>query len=123
MYTAQNPHSASSGPLLDDVSAWLIQLFDLRDCWFEPFPFEVQLPRIEPGRIVLPASEPGVRDWRFGGGIELPVRAHGLTLGRFILLPPEDTCGVALGANDRATAIDVVEAIAPTIADAVLAEP
>jgi hypothetical protein len=123
MYTAHDPHFASSGPLLNGVASWLVELFDLRDCWFEPFPFDVQLPRIEPGRVVLPATEPGVRDWHIGGGVELPVRAHGLTLGRFILLPAEETCGVALAANDRASALELVASIAPTIADAVLAEP
>ncbi|MGZ4115388.1 MAG: amino acid kinase family protein, partial [Actinomycetota bacterium] len=31
----------------------LIALLGLRACWYESFPFGVQLPRIEPGRVVL----------------------------------------------------------------------
>src|SRR4029077_2664586 len=65
----------------------LIAMFGLRTCWFESFPFDVQLPRIEPGRIVLPADEPGVPSWSFDIGVELPVRCSGLTLGRYVLVP------------------------------------
>src|SRR5436190_23227802 len=61
----------------------LAALFDLRACWFEPFPFDTALPRIEPGRLTVAADEPGVPASH--AGIELPVRLNALTLGRIVL--------------------------------------
>jgi hypothetical protein len=116
MYTVNNSHPSFSTPDVDAFASWLVELFELRDCWFEPFPFEVQLPRLERGRIVLPAVEPGVKPWEYDAGVELPVRADGLTLGRFILVPDERTCGVVLSAADRALAIESVEPIAAAVA-------
>lgn len=116
MRTAHHSESASSRPTVDTAADALRERFGLLDCWFEPFPFDVQLPRIETGRIVLPATEPGVKPWRHTGGVELPVRLHGLTIGRFILVPVAPTCGVALSPEDRARAIDLADEIAPTIA-------
>ena len=118
MHTARTPQAASYGSIVDMVSAWLADRLDLRDCWFEPFPFDAQLPRIERGRIVLPPVEPGVAPWQFDNGVELPVRAHGLTLGRFILLPASSTCGVKLSPRDRDEALDAVDRLAPSIAAA-----
>lgn len=99
----------------------LTDLLSLRRCWYEPFPFDHQLPRIEPDRIVLPACEPGVAPWRLGEGVELPVRFGNLTLGRFVLLSRTDTCGVAFPGPDRAFAIELAtelgEAIAAVLID------
>jgi hypothetical protein len=117
METAHNPRSASTEAIVDAAARRLAHLLGLRDCWFEAFPFDVQLPRIEPGRIVLPAAEPGVKRWQFGAAVELPVRLDGLTLGRFILVPNVPTCGVALSANQRANAIAMAGWVAPAIAD------
>jgi hypothetical protein len=80
-------------------------MFDLRDCRFEPFPFDTQLPRIEPGRIVLPGDEPGLEPWSLEAGIELPIRFRYLTVGRYVLLPRKPTAGVALSPSRRWDAI------------------
>ena len=87
-------------------------------CWFEPFPFDDLLPRIEPGRIVIPAEEPGVTRSQHTVGVELPVRFRGLTLGRFVLIPSATTCGVSLSASTRARAIDLAAEAGAAIAAA-----
>jgi hypothetical protein len=100
--------AAVPGELIGQFAAELTARFDLRACWFEPFPFDTLLPRIEPGRIVVPAAEPGVRsftDWHAGDGVELPVRYEALTLGRYVLVPRTSTCGVALAPTSRDDAI------------------
>jgi hypothetical protein len=99
----------------EDVATRLAGWFDLLDCWYEAFPFDVQFPRLEPGRVVLPAAEPGVGAWK-SGAIELPVRAGGLTIGRFVLVPRSPTCGVAWSPHARAAAIACVDAVASAIA-------
>jgi len=108
--------------LLEDTAARLVRMFGLRACWFEPFPFDAQLPRIEPGRIVLPAAEPGVEPWSCDKGVELPVRSNGLTLGRFVLVPATPTTGVVFSHVDRAEAIAMVDPVGEVIAAALLAE-
>ena len=98
-------------PAVRALAAELGGIFDLRECRYEPFPFDAQLPRIEPGRIV-PAAEPGV----------LPVCAEGLALGRFVLVPRSPTCGVSLSPRGRTIAITLAERLAPLIAGAILAD-
>lgn len=83
----------------------LIAMLGLLWCRFEPFPFDGQRPRIEPGRIVLPAAEPGIAEWRGEPGVELPVHYRGLMLGRFLLVPATTTTGVGFAPGDRAVAI------------------
>jgi hypothetical protein len=92
--------------LLDETAGAIATLLDLRACWFEPFPFDTLLPRIEQGRIVVPAPEPGVAPCS-GLGVELPVRANGLTLGRFVLIPGVPSTGVIFAptARNHATAL------------------
>jgi hypothetical protein len=93
---------------------------DLGACWFEPFPFDQLLPRVEPGAIVLPADEPGARPysrWQPSDGIELPVRAGDLTLGRFVLVSTRPTCGVALDSSARADAIAIARSAAGELAN------
>ena len=91
--------------LIENAAARLISMFDLCACWYEPFPFDDQLPRIETGRIVLPATEPGVAPWSCDRGVELPVRHDGLTLGRFVLIPCAPTVGVAFSPGARRDAL------------------
>ena len=104
-----------------ELALRLRTMFDLDDCRFEPFPFDTQLPRIEPGRIVLPASEPGIESWRLDRGIELPVRAGGLLVGRFVLVPKSPTSGAALSPHERGEAIELANGIAPIVAEAMVA--
>lgn len=107
--------------LLARTADRLTALLDLRGCTYEPFPFDVQLPRIEPGRIVLPEQEPGLEQWSLDAGIELPVRFHGLTLGRYVLLPRTRTVGVALSPSARSDAIALAAKLGAPIAAAWLA--
>lgn len=100
----------------------LIAMFELRACWFESFPFDGQLPRIESGRIVLPADEPGVAPWSGEAGIELPVRHRGLTLGRFVLVPAAPTTGVGFSAAARDEAMTMAACVGVGIATVMIAE-
>jgi hypothetical protein len=112
----------SPEPVFEATSSRLVEMFGLRACWFEWFPFDAQLPRIEPGRIVLPAPEPGVEWWTFGAGVELPVRFRGLTIGRFVLAPEAPTTGVVLPAALRTKAIAMADAVGLDAAAALLSE-
>ena len=112
----------SGDDVVDATSSRLVSMLGIQTCWFEAFPFDAQMPRIEDGRIELPAPEPGVASWSFGGGIELPVRLAGLTLGRFVLVPLVPTTGVALSPSDRSEARALAERVAPAIAAAMLNE-
>ena len=103
--------------LVDDTAASLAELLHAQACWFEPFPFDAQLPRIEPGRIVLPAAEPGLRSWSTDA-VEIPVRFGDLLLGRFVMIPAAPTCGVAFPAGDRARAIEIAAGVGASLAAA-----
>jgi hypothetical protein len=107
--------TSQSTTAVTETAAEICARFGLRACWYEPFPFDAQLPRIEPGRVVLPAIEPGVEPWRLGA-IELPVRYGDLPLGRFVLRPVAPTCGVALDSSTRDELVRIAAAIAPAIA-------
>ena len=102
------------------VATRLVEMFGLRDCWFEAFPFDAQMPRIEPGRIVLPAAEPGIAPWAYDAGVELPVRYRGLTLGRFVLAPAATTTGVTFAPRDRAAAIAMAERVGAALGSALV---
>jgi ABC-type amino acid transport substrate-binding protein len=109
--TADSPDLASFDlDLVTHVAEELAARLALRACRFEPFPFDALLPRIEPGRIVIPAAEPVARsyaEWQPAQGVELPVRYGSLILGRFVLVPNATTCGIAIPPADRATAISL----------------
>lgn len=111
---------ASPDELIQESAEELVQLLGLRSCAFEAFPFDVQLPRIEPGRIVLPAAEPGVAPWTCDRGVELPVRHHGLTVGRFVLTPETPGVGVAFSRQARAGAIALADDFGSVIAAALM---
>ena len=99
-----SPESPAHESPIDATASRFMELFGLDACWYEPFPFDRQLPRIEPGRIVLPATEPGIEPWSCDLGVELPVRFSGLTLGRFVLVPSSPTVGVAFSPAAREAA-------------------
>lgn len=108
--------------MLYATATQLVATLGLRACRFEPFPFDEQLPRIELGRIVVPAAEPGVEPWSGAAGVELPVRHRGLTLGRFVLVPVSPTTGVAFSPSARGVAISIVSALGAAAAAAMLAD-
>jgi hypothetical protein len=107
---------------LFETATRLVALLELRACRFEAFPFDVQLPRIEPGRIVLSAAEPGIASWSGQGNVELPVRYSELTLGRFVLVPASSTTGVGFAPEHRAEAIAMVVPLGPLLAAALVAD-
>jgi hypothetical protein len=113
--------SPATEAVLYATATRLVATFDLRACRFEPFPFDAQLPRIEPGRIVVPAAEPGIAPWSGAAGVELPVRYRRLTLGRFVLIPVSPTTGVGFSPSARAAAISMVSGLGAVAAAAMLA--
>ncbi len=117
--TNSTQHADSPRNLVTDVADEFKARLGLRACWFEPFPFDALLPRIEPGRIMIPAAEPGTRpytSWQSTHGVELPVRYGALTLGRFVLVPHVSTCGVALPPESREDAIAVARLVGDELA-------
>jgi hypothetical protein len=111
------PRSSRLDHLFDQTFRRLVALFDLRTCWFEPFPFDSVLPRIERGRIVAPAEEPGSPPISYTS-IELPVRMDGLTLGRIVLLPTAQSVHDLASPSARETAIAMAEDLAAPVAAA-----
>ena len=86
-------------------------------CDYEPFPFDATLPRIAPGRVVLPAAEPGIVSyarWSPADGVEVPVYSDGLLLGRFVVHGERATCGVAIPPETRAEMLELACDAAPT---------
>jgi hypothetical protein len=105
--------------LLARMASEIAVLLDLRACWFEPFPFDTLLPRIEEGRIVLPVEEPGMAPWS-DAGVELPVRRNGLTIGRFVLQPGTPSVGVAFSPTARDRALAIADRLAEPVAAALV---
>lgn len=95
----------------------LAAMCDLRACWFEPFPFDTLLPRIEPGRIMVPTDEPGSPPVSYTS-IELPVRLDGLTLGRIVLLPSAQSVRQAFSSRAREKAIEMAAELGAPVAAA-----
>jgi len=93
----------------------LAALLDLDACWYEPFPFDTPLPRIEPGRIVLPADEPGFPSVSYAG-VELPVRLNDLTLGRIVLIPNAQSVGAVFSPAARDRALQLAAQLAAPLA-------
>jgi hypothetical protein len=116
-------HTPRDAPVEDLVARAAVEitaLLDLQACWFEPFPFDTLLPRIEDGRIVLPVPEPGVAPWSDAGGVELPVRSNGLSVGRFVLQPGAATVGVRFPPTARDRAIAIAGQLGPAVAVALV---
>lgn len=105
--------------LLTHTATEIAVLLDLRACWFELFPFDKQLPRIEKGRIVLPVPEPGIAPWS-DGGVELPVVANGLNVGRFVLEPAAATVGVVFPPSARDRVIAMADRLGAPVAVALI---
>src|SRR5262249_3852530 len=104
------------------VADRLVSLLGLRACRFEPFPFDDLLPRIEPGRIVLPAEEPALGPWTIGHGVELTVRCNDLPLGRFVLISSEPTVGLAFPPTAREAALMVADRFGADLGQTWMAE-
>jgi hypothetical protein len=117
------PRDAPVEALVARAAIEITALLDLQACWYEPFPFDTLLPRIEDGRIVLPVPEPGVAPWSDAGGVELPVRSNGLSVGRFVLQCGAATVGVRFPPSARDRAIAIAGQVGPAIATALTGGP
>jgi hypothetical protein len=115
----EGPPAARIEDRITQTADAITALLDLRACWFEPFPFDVLLPRIEQGRIVLPMPEPGLAPCS-DAGVELPVRVNGLTVGRFVLLPSAPTVGVVFSPTERNRAIAIAGQLGAPVAAALI---
>jgi hypothetical protein len=125
LHAVQATPPAPERPTLEDLFAQtageITALLDLRACWFEPFPFDALLPRIEEGMILLPTAEPGVGPWS-DSGVELAIRTNGLTLGRLVLVPNASTVGVCFPLTARHRAMAMAGQLGPPLAAALIAE-
>jgi hypothetical protein len=92
----------------------LTELFDLRACWFEAFPFDTPLPRIEAGRIMVPDEQPGSPPTSYTS-IELPVRLDDLPVGRIVLLPSAQTLRLVASPSARETALELAAVLSVPI--------
>jgi hypothetical protein len=111
------PRSSDLEQLFQCTFRELTELFELRACWFEPFPFDTALPRIEPGRITVPSDEPGHPPVAYTS-IELPVRLEGLPVGRIVLLPSAQTVRFVASPSARDTALELAAVLAGPVAAA-----
>jgi hypothetical protein len=118
--TSEHPSLVSPPATVEATRLQLCAALDLVTCAFEAWPFDALLPRIERGRVVIPADEIGARSYRLWApedGIELPVRIYGVQIGRFVLVPRVATSGIALPVADRERALDIAEACAAALSD------
>jgi hypothetical protein len=105
------------------MQSWLAEIEHLPGvsaCFYEEFPFDTALPRVERGRVVLPADEPGVLPfarWNPSNGIEVPVFAGGLQIGRFVVHADVATCGIALAPDTRERLLAIASCAAVTRRD------
>jgi len=117
--TSEHPNFVPSATV-ESTRTRLCAALDLVSCAFEAWPFDALLPRVERGRVVIPADEIGARSYRAwvpADGIELPLRVNALQIGRFVLVARIATTGVALPATDRERALDIAEACAASLSD------
>ena len=114
------PRASSLEHLFARTFRELAALLDLRACWFEVFPFDPPLPRIEAGRIALPDDEPGLPAVSYAG-IELPIQLSGLTLGRIVLLPTAQSVAEVFAPSARERAIELAAELAAPVAAALTA--
>lgn len=99
-----------SVPTIDRLN----ELLALADCWFEPWPYDRQLPTIARGRVILPADEPGTigySSWSTADGVGLPVLRGGLEIGRFVLVPRIPTVGLDWSPELRERALELAARI------------
>jgi len=94
--------------LILSVTAELMGLLKLKDCYFEWAPFIASLPTIEPSGYVER------HEWRWTGegfelpssGVQVPVVSGGKTVGRFVLVP---TPGVGVRPEARMIAVALAD--------------
>jgi Domain of unknown function (DUF4118) len=105
----------SAEELQSAVERELVELLELRDCFFEPPPVGRPLPRLERNGAVT-----GVSSMRFSGDefvlppeIELPVLGRGRQVGRFVLVS-SPTAGASL--EERTVAVALSDQLGAVLA-------
>jgi hypothetical protein len=95
-------------------------LLGLEACWFERWPYDALLPTIAPGRVILPADEPGVRSyasWTADDGVSVPVRVRGFEVGRFVLVPSTPSVGIDWSPSQRADVLELTAECGGTLTE------
>ena len=104
----------SPGRLVLVVQNELTRILDLKSCRFERPPFSTSLPELRHRGVRLRA---GAEDTTgLHSQLELPVRANGQTLGRFVLTMPTEGSGLHLPASDRALAVALADQLGAALA-------
>jgi len=111
--------AGGEGPddLLLAVTAELIETLELRNCWFERPPYLAALPRVERTGVVE-TTEHHYANGAFElprEGVELPVVAGGVKLGRFVMIP---TPGVGISKERRLIAVALADQVGAALASA-----
>ncbi|HSO94910.1 MAG TPA: DUF4118 domain-containing protein [Acidimicrobiia bacterium] len=97
----------SPGRLVTIVRSELVKILDLESCRFERPPFQTALPQLRHRGVRLetePPDEVGLHNQ-----LELPVRAGGRVVGRFVLTMRTDGTGLRLPTANRAFAVALAD--------------
>jgi K+-sensing histidine kinase KdpD len=104
----------SPGRLVLVVQNELTRILDLKSCRFERPPFQTSLPQLRHRGVRLAAGD--VDQSGLHSQLELPVRANGRVLGRFVLTMPVEGSGIGLPAADRALAVALADQLGVALA-------
>lgn len=101
--------------VLAAAEAKLVELLGLRACHFDRDPFLTTHSRMEPdGEVILGQLRWGVLTMGLPtDGVQLPVRAHGITLGRFVL---DSTPGASVALDRRLAAVTLAAEVGAALA-------
>jgi K+-sensing histidine kinase KdpD len=102
----------SSGQLIGLAVQELTRLLDLKSCRYVPGPLPQSLPGLRHDAVRVPAKiDPATQSL-----VALPVRAHGVLQGNFVLAFPFDTVGVALSPEQRRAAVALADHVGAGLA-------
>ena len=104
----------SPGRLILVVQNELTRILDLKSCRFERPPFQTSLPQLRHRGVRLAAGDDD--ESGLHSQLELPVRANGKLIGRFVLTMPVEGSGIALPASDRALAVALADQLGAALA-------
>ena len=104
----------SPGRLVLVVQSELTRILDLKSCRFERPPFQTSLPQLRHRGVRLAAGDDD--ESGLHSQLELPVRANGRVLGRFVLTMPVEGSGIALPSADRALAVALADQLGAALA-------
>lgn len=105
----------AAGKLIQILQRELVEALDARGARFERPPFPTVLPRLGHGSVTVPAPTNGTP---IGprNEVELPVWGQGREFGRFVLVLPGDSTGVAINPDDRALAVALADQLGAALA-------